>query len=652
MKIKVILLLFVLGISSSFAQKSKLASADKKFDNLAYIDAIEIYKKVAEKGHKSVDLFQKLGNSYYFNANLIEANKWYTELFALGQEVEPEYYFRYAQTLKSVGEYRTANEYFVKFSQRTASDNRAKIFEDNRDYLAEIKKNSGRQKIEDAGINSEYSDYGGSFYKENFVFTSARDTGGVSHVKHKWTNASFYNLYSARVSSEGYLVDVEPLSKKVNSKFNESSAVFTRDNNTMYFTRNNFNNGKQRTDASNTTLLKLYKATKDDEGKWTNVEELPFNSNEYSCAHPALSPDDKILYFASDMPGTVGQSDIFKVAINADGSFGTPESLGGGINTEARETFPFVTDQNEIFFASDGQLGLGGLDVFSVKVYEDGTMSKVFNVGSPVNSSQDDFAYIFDSKSKFGFFSSNRQGGKGNDDIYKFVEQIPLPYNCKQIVSGVVVDNETKEVLANAKVTLFDEDMKVISDMIANEKGEYKFEELDCEKTYFVRAEKKDYETFETSVITGSAPGESEAKLPIGKRVKQVGVGSDLAKAFDIKIIYFDLDKSNIRPDAALQLEKILQVMKQYPAMKVDVRSHTDCRQTAKYNQVLSDKRAKSTIDWLVKNGIAADRLTGKGYGESQLINDCDCESINKSKCSEEEHEANRRSEFIIKNNF
>ncbi|WP_264547917.1 OmpA family protein [Flavobacterium sp. N2820] len=648
MKIKVILLLFVLSISSGFAQKIKLSSADKKYDNLAYIDAIEIYEGVAEKGYKSVDLFQKLGNSYYFNANLLEANRWYSELFALGQDVAPEYYFRYSQTLKSIGDYTKANEYLTKFSQKTAADNRAKIFESNKDYLAEIKRNSGRQKIEDAGINTEYSDFGGSFYKENFVFTSARDSSGISNVKHTWTNASFYNLYSATVSSEGYLVDAAPLSKKINSKFNESSAVFTKDSTTMYFTRNNYTNGKQKTDAEKTTLLKLYKSTKDDQGKWDNVEELPFNSDEYSCAHPALSPDDKILYFASNMPGTVGESDIFKVAINADGSFGTPESLGGGINTEARETFPFVTDENEIFFASDGQLGLGGLDIFSVKINEDGSMSKVFNVGAPVNSPQDDFAYLMDSKTRFGFFSSNREGGKGNDDIYKFVEQIPLSYTCKQVVSGVITDEETKEVLANAKVTLFDEKMNSISEMIANENGEYRFEGLECEKTYFVRAEKKDYETVETSVVTGSVTGETKSKLPITKRVKQVGVGSDLAKSFDIKIIYFNLDKSNIRPDAALQLEKILQVMKKNPTMKIDVRSHTDCRQTAKYNQALSDRRAKSTIAWLVESGISAERLTGRGYGELQLINDCGCEPANESKCSEEEHEANRRSEFIV----
>lgn len=648
MKIKVILLVLVLSISSSFAQKSRLAAADKKFDDLAYIDAIAIYKKVAEKGHKSVDLFEKLGDSYYFNANLTEANKWYAELFALGQEVAPEYYFRYAQTLKSVGDYTKANDYLTKFSQKKSADNRAKIFVANADYLSEIKQNSGRQKVELAGINTEYSDYGGSFYKEDFIFTSARDTGGVSNVKHKWTNASFYNLYSATVTPEGYLVNPKALKRKINSKFNESSAVFTKDGNTMYFTRNNFTDGKQRMDASKITLLKLYKATMGSDGSWVDVQELPFNSNQYSCAHPALSPDEKTLYFASDMPGSVGQSDIFKVAINADGTFGTPTSLGGGINTEARETFPFVSDDNILFFASDGQLGLGGLDVFSVKMNADGTMSKVYNLGTPVNSPQDDFSYLFNSKTKLGFFSSNRAGGKGNDDIYKFVEEMPLPYDCNQVISGVIVDEQTKEIITNTTVTLFDEDMKLISSMVVNEKGAYAFEGLDCEKTYFVRAENTAYETVEMAVVTGSKSGTTSTQLPITKRIKQVGVGSDLAKTFNIKIIYFDLDKSNIRADAALELEKIAQVMKQNPTMKVDVRSHTDCRQTVTYNQSLSNRRAKATMAWLVKNGISANRLTGKGYGESQLVNDCGCEPTNESKCSEEEHQANRRSEFII----
>ena len=638
----------MLSFTAVLAQNTKLANADKKFDNLAYVDAIEIYEKVAKKGYKSVDLFRKIGDAYYFNANLSEANNWYAQLFDLGQEVASEYYFRYAQTLKSLGDYKKADEYLTLFSKKTSNDNRSKIFASNRDYLAEIKKNSGRQKIEDAGINSQYSDYGGAFYKDNFIFTSARDTGGVSVKIHKWTNASFYNLYSAKVTPEGYLTSSEPLGRKVNSKFNESSAVFTKDGNTMYFTRNNFLNGKQKTDASKTTLLKLYKATKLNNDQWGNVVELPFNSDDYSCAHPALSPDDTILYFASNMPGTVGESDIFKVAINKDGSFGRPESLGGGINTEARETFPFVTDDNVMFFSSDGQQGLGGLDVFSVKFFQDGTMSKIFNVGSPINGPKDDFAYVFDATSKIGFFSSNREGGKGNDDIYKFVETIPLEYNCKQIVAGVIQDEETEQKIANAKITIFDEKMNVIKELITNEKGAYRLEGLDCEKTYFARAEANDYGVIEKSFVTGSTSGETLVNFLVNKRIKQVGVGSDLAKTFNIKIIYFDLDKSNIRQDAALELEKILQVMKQYPTMKVDVRSHTDCRQTAKYNLALSNRRAKSTIAWLIKNGISADRLTGRGYGESQLVNDCGCEPTNNSTCSEEEHQANRRSEFII----
>jgi outer membrane protein OmpA-like peptidoglycan-associated protein/tetratricopeptide (TPR) repeat protein len=646
MKLKIVILCF-LSISFCFAQKKKLEPADKKYDNLAYIDAIEVYEKVAEKGYKSIDLFQRLGNSYYFNGKLAEANKWYSELFVLNQEVDLEYYFRYSQTLKSVGDYETAGKFLNEFSKKTASDNRSKILKANPNYLSEIKRNSIRQKIEDAGINTEYSDYGGTFYKENFVFTSARDTGGVAKIKHKWTNASFHNLYSAKVSPEGLLENVEPLNRKVNSRFNESSAVFTKDGSTMYFTRNNFLNGKKKTNADKKVLLKLYKATYEN-GEWGNVEELPFNSNEYSCAHPALSPDNKLLYFASNMPGSIGQSDIFKVKINEDGSFGTPEVLGGGINTEARETFPYVTEANELFFSSDGQLGLGGLDIFTVKFYDDGTMSKVFNVGSPVNSPKDDFAYIFNTKSKVGFFSSNREGGKGNDDIYKFIEIEPLEYNAEQIISGVIKDDETKEVVANTKVTLFDEEMNLIKSIDANEKGEYKFKELACEKTYFIRAESKDYETAEQLVVTGSISGETLVSLHINKKIKQVGIGSNLAKVFNIKIIYFDLDKSNIRKDAALELEKILHVMKQNPTMKVDVRSHTDCRQTFKYNQILSEKRAKSTVAWLIKNGISNDRLTGKGYGESQLVNDCGCENNNSSKCTDEQHQENRRSEFII----
>ena len=632
------------------AQEVKTSKADKNYDKFAYVDAVKTYEKVAEKGHKSVEVFQKLGNAYYFQSKLEEANKWYTKLFAMNQEVESELYFRYAQTLKAVGDYKKADQMMEKFYQKSGTDNRARIAKSQKDYLAEIKKNSGRYRIQNAGINSEFSDYGTAFYKDELVFASARDTGSISSRKHSWTNQSYTNLYGAKVTDNGNFESPEKFSKSVSSRYHESTAVFTQDGNTMYFTRNNFNNGKKGRDSERTILLKLYKATKEGD-KWTNVTELPFNSNEYSVAHPALSADEKTLYFASNMPGTIGgeQSDIFKVSINADGSYGTPENLGDKINTEGRETFPYVTDNNELYFASDGHPGLGGLDVFVTQLKDDGSVGSIKNVGEPVNSKMDDFAFLIDNKTKNGFVSSNRkEDNLGYDDIYKFTEILPIPKDCEQLLTGIVVDEESQEPIANARVVLFDSAENKLKEQTSDAEGKYDFGTVDCDTKLKIRAEKPTYNTNEISVTIPKESGTTDSKVAIELTEKPLKVGDPLNKALNIEIIYFDLDKSNIRPDAAVELAKVLEVMKEYPTMKIDVRSHTDCRQTAAYNLALSDRRAKSTIAWLIKNGIAADRLTGRGYGESQLVNDCGCEPTNESNCTEEQHQKNRRSEFII----
>ncbi len=342
------------------------------------------------------------------------------------------------------------------------------------------------------------------------------------------------------------------------------------------------------------------------------------------------------------MPGTKGQSDLWKVSISGDGSFGTPENLGTSINTEGRETFPLLTDENELYFATDGHPGLGGLDIFMARMNPDGSFQYPMNIGSPANSPKDDFAYLIDTKTRKGFLSSNRDGGQGYDDIYKFLETRKLI--CEQELSGVVTDLETSEILPNTKVTLFDEKFTLIEEVISDEKGSYKFKSVECGKVYYVRAEKEKYNTKEQRITISKTTGKTDLPIQLEKTVKPVTVGDDLAKAFGIKIIYFDFDKWDIRPDAALELEKILDVMKQYPTMKIDVRSHTDSRASFKYNEKLSDRRAKSTMAWLVKNGVEESRLTGKGYSESQLVNKC----ADGVKCSEDEHQANRRSEFII----
>jgi len=646
MKIRFILALALISTASLFGQKVQVAKADKKYDKFAYIDAIEIYERVANKGYESPDVFKKLGNAYYFNAELDKAAQWYGKLMDLGQEVEPEYYFRYSQSLKSLGEYTKANEMLEKFNQLKGDDSRAQKYEAKKNYLEIIEENSGRYSVENAGaINSKYSDYGSAFFGEELIFASARDTGGIFNRKHKWTNQSFTNLYQSKVNGDGNLEEAEKFSKSTNSKFHESTPVFTKDGKTMYFTRNNYVNGKKGKSGEKVILLKILKATLVDD-KWENVVELPFNSNEYSTAHPALSPDDKTLYFASDMPGTLGASDLYKVSIDGE-SFGEPENLGPVFNTEARETFPFISDENELYFASDGQLGLGGLDIFVSKMEEDGTFKEIHNVGAPVNSKDDDFALLIDTQTKFGFFTSNRDGGQGYDDIYKFKENIPLPYKCEQTLAIAVIDQETREAIPNAQITLLDENMQAIEQVFADENGKYTFEKdkVECDKDYTVRVTGiNGYSSNEKPVHTEKKTGETFVEIPLEKNIKQIGTGTDLAATFGIKNILFDLDKSYIRKDAAAQLALLVEVMNDYPTMKIDVRSHTDSRQTHEYNERLSDRRAKSTIAWLVKKGIAKDRLTGRGYGETQLVNKC-ADGVD---CTEEEHQQNRRSQFVI----
>lgn len=618
----------------SFGQISQLKTADKKYEKYSYIDAIQIYEKVADKGYKSAELFKKLGNSYYFNAELDKASKWYEELFKLNEEVEPEYYFRYAQCLKATKDYENANKYFELFAKKT-NDPRGDEFLNNPNYLQNIEENSGKYTIGQLNINSESSDFTPAFLNNQIVFASARKEGALYDKIHNWTKQNFTDLYIATKNSDGSFSAIENFSKEINTKFNESSPIFTKDGKTMYFTRNNFNNGKKGKDEQKTMLLKIYKATFQN-GNWTNVTELPFNNDNYQVAHPALSPNEKTLYFASDMPGGLGGSDLYKVSINDDGTFGNPENLGNVINTPGRESFPFVGPDNTLYFASDGHLGLGGLDVFETKNINN-TYSEPVNLGRPINSSMDDFGFIINDKN-VGYLSSNREGGNGFDDIYTFTI-------CSQKIHGIITDLKTKETLPNAKVELYDEQMKKLFEVLSDDEGYYSFE-AECNYKYTIRVSKEEYESNEKMVTTAKETGETKVDIALERTLFPIDQGTDLAKIFDISMIYFDLDKWNIRPDAAKDLQKIIEVMQQYPNMTVDIRSHTDSRQTHKYNELLSERRAKSTLDFMVKNGIERKRLTAKGYGETQLVNDCS----DGVPCSEEEHQKNRRSEFIIVN--
>ena len=619
-----------------------LEKADKNYNNLAYVDAINTYESVAKKGYKSVDLFQKLGNSYYFNAKLKEANKWYAALFDMNQEVEPEYFYRYSQTLKATENYEKADQYLEKFYELAENDKRATLYKNQKDYKSIIAKNSGRYEVKTTNINSAFSDYGAAMYGTQLIFSSSRENASLAKVNTKWTSNEFLNLYTVKRAEDGILSNPEKFSNSVNSKFHEDTPVFTKDMKTVYFTRNNYTNGKVGKNQEEKVLLKLYRASLVN-GKWIDIIEVPFNSNNYSVAHPALSPDEKTLYFASNMPGTKGQSDLFKVEITGDNTYSTPVNLTGSLNTEGRETFPHITQDNELYFASDGQLGLGGLDIFVTKLDKEGNPGDIINVGAPINGPMDDFAFLIDLPSSSGYFSSNRDGGIGLDDIFYFKQIKTIELGCNQELVGVITNSETGEVLSNTKVTLFDENFKELQVTQSDAKGNYSFP-VQCNEKYYVRNEKEEFETKEAPIKISNISGKTELSLATAKKIIPIKVGTDLAKLLNIAMLYFDTNKSLIRKDAALELEKVLEVMKKYPTMAIDIRSHTDCRATAVYNKNLSDRRAKSTMAWLVSQGIESTRLNAKGYGESNLINKC----ADGVFCSEEEHQVNRRSEFIV----
>lgn len=624
-----IITVFTSGIS--LAQKVKISSAVKKYEKLSYVASRNDLLELANKEDASPEVIEKLANTFYFNSEMDDAAKWYKKLVNLNPQTNPENYFRYAQALKAKNNYKEADEALRTFATLRPDDSRGVKFLNNTDYLEVIETMSQDYMLENLDINTAFSDFGASLYNDNLIFASSRDE---DEKIYSWNAQPFLDLFE--LDSEG---NVQEVAGDINTKYHESSTAFTKDGTTVYFTRNNYYNGRFKKNSENTHALKIYKATLVD-GKWTDIVSMPFNNDEYSVAHPTLSVDEKKLYFASDMPGTKGMSDIFVVDINEDGTYGTPLNLGSKINTEGRENFPYVSDKGILYFSSDGHIGLGGLDVFKIKA--DNISDDILkNVGKPINSSKDDFALIINESSRKGYISSNRDGGKGDDDIYSF--EIP---DCEYIIEGTVVDKRTNKILANTEVTLKDENNNVLESIKSDDKGAFQFN-LSCkEQTYIVEAQKEKYEDDFTDFTVDTKAKNSKLKLAL--EPSAAGIGTDLALLLNLNPIYFDYDKSFIRPDAEIELAKVIKYMQEYPSVKIDVRSHTDSRGRDAYNLALSERRNKSTKEYIInKGGISTDRISGNGYGETRLTNRC----FNGVKCSKEEHQANRRSEFIVVEN-
>ncbi len=628
----ILLTLVILFTSVSFAQKKEVEKANKEFDKFAYIDAREIYLKVVEDGYTSAQIFKNLGDTYYWNSDYDNAAKWYQRLVnEYPNEAEAMYYYRAAQSLKSLGQDEVADELMEAYIRKGGDP---KIIQATNTSFLEYE-----VELQKVSVNTDNSDFGSAFYGNKLVYASATIQTEGDKI-HEWNQQPFLDLFEADMDENGMLSNPTKLNGEVNTRFHESSAVFTKDGNTMYFTRNNFIDGKKGRDKEKTIRLKLYKATKNSETYWTNIEELPFNSKEYSVAHPALSLDEKRLFFSSDMPGTTGMSDIWYVDILEDGTYGTPMNVTA-LNTEARESFPFISENNNLYFASDGRGGLGGYDVFMVPMGDDGMPDgEIKNLGAPTNSNKDDFGFIINERKRIGYVSSNRDGEKGSvaDEIYRVQER------CEVTIAGTITSNVNNEPVANATVTLLDENSIVVKTMTADANGRYSFDNLaECSSVYIVRAIGDGCEYNEKLVTTPTASGTVMADLVLEC---DPCPPNDLGCRLKLEPIYFDFDRYNIRPDAEIELAKILAAMRQYPELIIHIESHTDSRGNDAYNEALSEKRAQSTLEWLVGKGIDRSRLSARGYGEYQLTNQCS----NGVECTEEEHQLNRRSMFIIQN--
>jgi len=634
MKTNFFILLLFFCTSNIFAQK-KLA--DKFFKNYGYAKATEFYEKAFEDGDDSAHVLTRLGDCYYNNSNSEKAAYWYQKALTK-YDLDTEHLFRYIQSLKSIGNYTEADIWTKQFIEVQNDDSRI-IDYDSDNLLKYNQLNTIDEdlsiKIENLSINSEFSDFGSFIHNNKLYFASAK---GVDKTKkYGWNKEPFLDLFQVSVKEKDFDLEFGEIelikSPKINSDYHESTVAITNNGNTMYFTRDNVTRkNKLNFDKKGTTHLKIYKATFIDEN-WQNIKELPINDDVYSTGHPTLSPDNKKLFFVSDREGGIGQTDIYEVDILDNDKYSKPRNLGAKINTQGREMFPFISKDSTFYFSSDGRLNLGLLDIFKSNFIKD-SLSEPENLGAPYNSGYDDFGYYSDSShdNNRSYLSSNRPNGKGNDDIYTVYTKI-----CSQKAKGVVRDKKSNQPLSNVSVKLIDATGKILEEITTTDNGAYEFI-VKCEKKYTITAKLIAYSEDQVQINTDDENGVvTEQDLFLESLIQ----GNQIV----IKPIFFDFNRWNIRTDAEYELENIVDVLRINPTMVIKIESHTDSRGRDNYNMRLSDKRAKSTRDYIFSRGITPDRIeSAVGYGESQLLNKCS----NGVRCTEEQHQLNRRSYFYI----
>ena len=610
------------------AQSNDTKKADKHFNKYEFVEAAADYLKLATNGKGDTYVYSQLAESYYNVFNTVEAEKWYAK--ALETSSDPEMVYNYSQMLKANGDYEESNVQLAKFSSMRPADNRAIAFRENPNYLPKILEKGKKFNIQGLAINSEVSDFGGNLQNGKLYITSARSG---KRKTYGWNEEPFLDIYTAIANEDGSFQMPSIIEDNINTKYHEGTVSFSPDGNTMYFSRESFYEKVYERDPSTKykiSVLHLYKSI-NQEGQWSEAEPLSVNGDNYSVKNPSVSADGSTLYFASDKADGYGKFDIYSAAIDENGSVGEATNLGQKLNTEGQEMFPFISTSNTLYFSSNGHLGLGGLDVFFAKIV-DGKVGPVRNIGIPVNGNTDDFAFSINEETEEGFVSSNREGGMGSDDIYAIKKLQPI---CDVLMTVTVRDSKTGLILDGASVSIQDAEGNIFGTKTSNAEGIVEYI-IECDVDTKLVGSKIDYESGST-VVSGTSEEMVSAELlltPIEDII--------IANKVILNPIYFDFDKSNITTQAAFELDKLVQLMTKYESIVISAESHTDSRGSASYNLSLSDRRAKTTAQYVISKGIDASRITGSGKGETMPNVDCG------GKCTEDQHQLNRRSEFFI----
>lgn len=644
MRTKLILTLMLcigLGINAEAADKHRREiRGDKFFFVYSFEKAISWYthaKTLTTEGQR------RLAESYKNLNRHADAEEAYGTLTQRTDGVVPQDYFDYAMVLKTNGKHEQSAIWMEKLYAARPTDLRARDFIANKDRLPEMLRGTGIFTATALNMNTAAKDFAPTYYKDQVVFTSSGRHPNIR--KYKWTGLPFLNLYVADVA-DGQWSGIKLFNRDMKGKMHDGPATFSTDGNFMALTRNNYDLGRK----DRVVNLHMFFSTFTD-GKWSEMVPFSLNNDAYSVGHPTFSNNGNTMYFVSDMPGGFGGADIYRIERNGS-AWGAPINLGDRINTEGDEMFPFFEEvEGILLFASNGRFGLGGLDIFQAKMNGAG-FDEATNVGAPINTAHDDFAMILSEKTKKGYFSSNRPTGSGEDDIYAltYTELIP-----ERTLAGVAKDEQGRPV-AKTKVILYDENGMALDSTSTLTDGAYTFQ-VEPNKAFKLIGTKPEYQVASTMANTMSQEKEVKADLnmvliPVlvveDTLETPIAVGDDLALKLKLNTIYFDYDKSEIRPDAVPSLDKVVKVMNENLKMVIELKAYTDCRGTKDYNMALSKRRAISTEHYIKSRISGKNRIIGMGLGETNLTNDCACEGTVVSTCSEGDFQLDRRTEFIV----